>query len=270
MLKTPVPPVHRVLGLTTMKAANGRARVRLSAAPALLDGAGRLLPGALALLADTGCGTAVATVFPPGSTGVTAQLKIEFIRPVREGAAWIESVARTYAATTEEGYSRADLTDDSGRVVGVATLRVLAVPYMEAEPLAGQWQTDDAHDDLTTFLGITERTSSPDGSQWRLSPGPVTANTRGAVHGGILGLLAASVAETAHRSVAGPGDQVLPLDLVLSYYRSLPADGTSLSAVAAVRHRGRRFVEAEGRLIGADGRTAVHFSSGARLQPSTA
>jgi uncharacterized protein (TIGR00369 family) len=269
MLKTPVP-IHRILGLTTMRAANGRARVRLPAVPALRDGAGRLLPGALAMLADTGCGTALGTAFPPGTTGVTAQLRVEFIRPVRQGAEWIESVARTYLATADEGYSRADLTDDSGRVVGVATLRVLTLPHVETDPRTGQWQADEPHEDLTALLGVTERSCSTAGSQWRLSPGPATANDRGAVHGGILGLLAASVAEAAHLSVAGPGEQVLPLDLVLSYYRSVPADGTPLSAVATVRHRGRRFVEAEGRLIGDDGRTAVHFSAGARLQPRTA
>lgn len=86
------------------------------------------------------------------------------------------------------------------------------------------------------------------------------------VHGGVLGLLAHQVASDAQRSLLGTDEQLVPLDLVLNYYRGVPAGGDLVTAAAEVTHRGRRFVVAEGEVTGPDGRLALRFSVGAQVR----
>jgi len=51
---------------------------------------------------------------------------------------------------------------------------------------------------------------------------------------------------TAQRSLTGPGEELIPLDLVVNFYRGVPAAGRLAAATVRVTHRGRRFVAAEG------------------------
>jgi uncharacterized protein (TIGR00369 family) len=86
------------------------------------------------------------------------------------------------------------------------------------------------------------------------------------VHGGVLGLLAHQVATDAQQSLTGPDEQLIPLDLVVNFYRAVPASGGLLAATAQVTHRGRRFVVAEGEVTGPDGKPALRLSAGAQIR----
>ncbi len=116
------------------------------------------------------------------------------------------------------------------------------------------------------FIGLVSRSAGSGRSQWILRPPAHAANSFGMVHGGVLGLLAHEVASDAQRSLLGAGEQLVPLDLVVNYYRGVPADGSLLSATAEVAHRGRRFVVAEGELAAPGGRTALRLSVGAQVR----
>jgi uncharacterized protein (TIGR00369 family) len=85
-------------------------------------------------------------------------------------------------------------------------------------------------------------------------------------HGGVLGLIAHEVASDAIRSATGPGEELLPLDLVLNFYRGVPVSAGHAAATARVTHRGRRFVVAEGEVTGPDGRRALRLSVGAQIR----
>ncbi len=90
------------------------------------------------------------------------------------------------------------------------------------------------------------------------------------VHGGVLGLLAHEVASDAQRSLIGPGEELIPLDLVVNFYRGIPASDRLAAATAQVTHRGRRFVVAEGEVTGPDGRPALRLSVGAQVRSTHA
>ena len=123
-----------------------------------------------------------------------------------------------------------------------------------------------AGDPARRFLGVVSREAGAGRSVWTLRPPPATANSYGMVHGGVLGLLAHQVASDAQGSLTGPDEQVIPLDLVVNFYRGVPASGRLLAATAHVTHRGRRFVVAEGEVAG-PGRQARAASVGRRPGP---
>jgi acyl-coenzyme A thioesterase PaaI-like protein len=65
---------------------------------------------------------------------------------------------------------------------------------------------------------------------------------------------------------SGPGEELIPLDLVVNYYRGVPASAGLAAATARVTHRGRRFIVAEGEVTGADGRPALRLPAGAQVR----
>ena len=107
-------------------------------------------------------------------------------------------------------------------------------------------------------------------SAWMFRPPPGAANSFGMVHGGVLGLLAHEVASDAQRSLIGPDEELIPLDLVVNFYRGVPASGRLTAATSRVTHRGRRFVVAEGEVTGPDGRAALRLSVGAQVRGARA
>ena len=111
-------PAYRTLGLAFRQAAAGAAVVRLPVSPHLASRSGGLLPGAFAIAADACCGSAVVTALPAGGAALTAQLRVEFIRPVPPGHAWIEGRAATDAADGDGGLARGEIVDEACRCSG--------------------------------------------------------------------------------------------------------------------------------------------------------
>jgi len=280
---TPVP-AYRTLGVEIRAAAAGSAVVRVPASPHLAAPGGGLLPGAFAVLADACCGCAVATALPAGGAALTAQLRVEFIRPLPAGQAWIEGRAEADAVDEDGGLARAEMVDQADQLLAVASLRIMkATPpgfrpaaaatsiqpgqaqATDVAPAAGQAQATDVAP-AGRLLGVVSRLVDSGQSTWTLRPPAGAANSFGMVHGGVLGLLAHEVASDAQRSLIGPGEDLVPLDLVLNFYRGVPASGGLAAATARVTHRGRRFIVAEGEVVGPDGRPALRLSAGAQVR----
>lgn len=272
-------PAYQALGLAFRTAAAGAAVVRLPLSPPLTPPGGGLLPGAFAVVADACCGSAVATALPAGGAALTAQLRVEFIRPVPPGAAWIEGRAEADAVDEHGGLARGEIVDEADQLLGVASLRLMRAPQRSVPaPAAGGRggrpaaaspaapAASSAGDPASRFLGVVSREAGAGRSVWTLRPPSATANSYGMVHGGVLGLLAHQVASDAQGSLTGPDEQVIPLDLVVNFYRGVPASGRLLAATAQVTHRGRRFVVAEGEVAGPDGKPALRLSAGAQIR----
>ena len=299
-------PAYRTLGLAFRNAAAGVAVVRLPVSPHLAAPSGGLLPGAFAIAADACCGSAVVTALPAGGAALTAQLRVEFVRPVPPGCTWIEARASTDAADGDGGLARGEIVDEVDRLLGVASLRLMtashqgfrgpsgtgaakasrpsartAAPARAAPRGASAAQASAATpepavtaapaaalvaDPRGRFLGVVSLQADAGRAAWTLQPPPGTANSYGLVHGGVLGLLAHLVASDAQQSLTGPGEQLIPLDLVVNYYRGVPASGRLVTATAQVAHRGRRFVVAEGTVSGPDGKPALRLSAGAQIR----
>jgi uncharacterized protein (TIGR00369 family) len=271
------------------RAAGGSAVVWVPVSPHLTASGGGLLPGAFAVLADACCGCAVATALPSGGAALTAQLRVEFIRPLPAGQVWIEGRAEADAVDDDGGLARGEIVDEADQLLGVASLRIIKAshpgfrapaPATQPEPshtpsppgpaYPGPAQLGpvqpQAHTPPGPLLGVVSRQADSGQSAWMFRPPPGAANSFGMVHGGVLGLLAHEVASDAQRSLIGPGEEPIPLDLVVNFYRGVPASGRLAAATARVTHRGRRFVVAEGEVAGPDGRPALRLSVGAQIR----
>lgn len=289
---TPIP-AYKTLGVQVRGAAAGSAVVRLPASGHLAAPGGGLLPGAFAVLADACCGCAIATALPAGGAALTAQLRVEFIRPMPLGQAWIEGRAEADAIDDDGGLARGEIVDQADQLLGVASLRVIkashqgfrqARPSARAQPIpvgqhvpavatalaAQRPAPDPAQTPVARLLEVVSRLADSGRSAWLLQPPPGVANSFQMVHGGVLGLLAHEVASDAQRSLLSPGQELVPLDLVVNFYRGVPALGTRAAATAQVTHRGRRFVVAEGEVTGPDGRPALRLSVGAQIRGAQA
>jgi uncharacterized protein (TIGR00369 family) len=272
-------PVYRTLGVEVRQAASGSALVRMPVSPHLAAPGGGLLPGAFAVLADACCGRAVASALPAGGAALTAQLRVEFIRPLPPGQAWTEGRAEADAVDDDGGLARGEIVDEADQLLAVASLRIIKASHQVFRPAAPAAPATPAADPppqappklpapipVTQLLGVVSRQADSGQSAWTFRPPPGAANSFGMVHGGVLGLLAHEVASDALRSVIGPGEELVPLDLVVNFYRGVPASGRLAAATARVTHRGRRFVVAEGEVTGPDGRPALRLSVGAQIR----
>src|SRR6202007_2002976 len=122
-------PVHQTLGIDVRSAAAGSAVVRVPASPHLAAPGGGLLPGAFAVLADACCGCAIAAALPAGGAALSAQLRVEFIRPLSAGRAWIEGRAEADAIEDDSGLARAEIVDEADQLLAVASLRVIKASH---------------------------------------------------------------------------------------------------------------------------------------------
>jgi uncharacterized protein (TIGR00369 family) len=289
-------PVHQTLGIEVRSAAAGSAVVRVPASPHLAAPGGGLLPGAFAVLADACCGCAIAAALPAGGAALSAQLRVEFIRPLSAGRAWIEGRAEADAIEDDSGLARAEIVDEADQLLAVASLRVIKAshqgfrqsafaagaqlgpaPPASAPPAsAPPASAPDAGPapqgphlaaiPAARLLGVVSRLADSGRSAWTFRPPPEAGNSFAMVHGGVLALLAHEVASDAQRSLVGPDEELVPLDLVVNFYRGVPASGRLAASTARVTHRGRRFVVAEGEVTGPDGRPALRLSVGAQVR----
>ncbi|WP_322769643.1 PaaI family thioesterase [Frankia sp. Cr1] len=294
-------PAYQTFGMRIVEVGGGRAVVRLAVAPPLLGTDGRLLAGALAVIADTACGTAVAVAGPGGPPMLTAQLRLEVVRPLPVAPGWLTADGQADFAGDDSGLARGELVDAAGELVAVTSLRAINPQRSLASPPASpptspptSAQMDSTHSPsaadptssaivsganppaavpppagaLSALLGVVSRTRKRGESELTLRPGLQVANSFGAVHGGVLGLIAHIVAADAQATVLVPGERLVPLDLAVNYLRGVPAGGEPVTAAATVAYRGRQFVVAEGELRNSDGRGAIRFSCGAQIRRS--
>jgi uncharacterized protein (TIGR00369 family) len=291
-------PAYQTLGVEVREATAGSAVVRVPRSPHLTAPDGGLLPGAFAVLADACCGCAIAAALPAGGAALTAQLRVEFIRSLPAGHAWIVGRAEADAVDDSSGLARAEIVDEADQLLGVASLRVIKAshqgfrqaaspgqvvaspPAAPAAPAAtpaphapgphapGLHRSDRhlAQTPVARLLGVVSRLADSGRSAWTFRPPPGAANSFAMVHGGVLGLLAHEVASDAQRSLIDPDEELIPLDLVVNFYRGVPASDRLAAATARVTHRGRRFVVAEGEVAGPDGRPALRLSVGAQVR----
>jgi uncharacterized protein (TIGR00369 family) len=240
---------------------------------------------ALAVLTDVCCGVAVASAANTPGVTLTAQMRVEFVRPIPSDTCWIEGRGVVDIIDDESGLSRAELVDDQDELLAVASMRALRGRARPPEPRRGDGEPRLATPAapgaervvaqsapvpaalaLHDFVGVTSRHALRGGARWELAPSARTANSFGAVHGGVVGMLAQLVAADAEWSVLDADERLVPLDLVVNYFRSIPAGGEPVEAQAQVAHRGRRFLVAEGEIATANGATAARFSAGAQIR----
>jgi uncharacterized protein (TIGR00369 family) len=108
-------PVGDLIGFDVAEAGNGRAVVALHAGPQHFNPMGTLHGGILCDIADTAMGVAFASTLGPGESFTTVELKINYLRPVRE--ARLRAEGRVVQRGRTIGYVECEVVDENGKLV---------------------------------------------------------------------------------------------------------------------------------------------------------
>jgi uncharacterized protein (TIGR00369 family) len=109
------PPVSELIGFEVPEAGDGRAVVTLHAGTQHSNPMGTLHGGILCDIADAAMGVAFASTLAEGESFTTVELKINFLRPVRE--AHLRAQGRVIHRGRTVGYVECDITDENGKLI---------------------------------------------------------------------------------------------------------------------------------------------------------
>ena len=114
------------IGARITEAEPGRVVLELVAGPEHRHGGGVVQGGVITQIADAAMGMSLATLQEDGVWNTTIELKINFLRPVRDGR--LRAVGRVVEIKQSLLFSEADVLDERGRLVARASSTCMAVP----------------------------------------------------------------------------------------------------------------------------------------------
>ena len=117
--EVPGPPVAQLLGMRLVEIDDGRSVFELDADRRFWNPMGTVHGGILCDLADAALGVCWASTLGGGETFTTVELKINFLRPVREGR--LRAVATVTKRGRHIGLTECEVTDGEGRLVAKAS-----------------------------------------------------------------------------------------------------------------------------------------------------
>ncbi len=99
-------PFEKLLNMTIIEAADGRAILRMPFLIEFAQGAGLMHGGALVGLADTAVVMAIKSIVPPQTHFATVAMTTKYLRPVREGIIEARAQVTTVGDRTLEGQAK--------------------------------------------------------------------------------------------------------------------------------------------------------------------
>ena len=117
--EVPPPPIARLLGFTLKSIEPGHAVFQMEVDERHHNPMGTLHGGIYCDLADAAMGWAYAATLGEGETFTTIELKINFLRAVRQGTLTAEGKVVKAGGTL--GYVECDVKDEQGRLVARAS-----------------------------------------------------------------------------------------------------------------------------------------------------
>ena len=112
------PPVAKLIGFEMTEVDPGRAVFELDAGPQHASPLGTVHGGIIVDLVDAAMGCAHASQLEEGETFTTLELKINFLRPFRNGT--LVATARMVKTGRTIGLAECDVTDSEGRLIARA------------------------------------------------------------------------------------------------------------------------------------------------------
>ena len=114
-----IPPVAKLIGFELRGVEPGKSRVEFEAGPQHWNPMGGLHGGILCDIADAAMGIAYASTLVEGESFTTVELKMNFLRPFKEGhlvaEGWVVNGGRRL------GMTEAEVRDDRGRLIAKAS-----------------------------------------------------------------------------------------------------------------------------------------------------
>jgi uncharacterized protein (TIGR00369 family) len=133
-----LPPLTHLTGARPARVGDGTADAEMPATDWLLNSAGLIGGGTLAILADIALGCAVETQLPPATPYTTAELSLTLLRPARSGAT-LSAHGQSIQAGRSVGLSEVFVIDPRGeRLVAHGTSRLAILPRLEDLPESRQ------------------------------------------------------------------------------------------------------------------------------------
>jgi uncharacterized protein (TIGR00369 family) len=124
------PPVEHLLGIECTGADERGARFEQPASPWLASIDGEIPSGALAVIADSAMGCAITAHRPPRTPFATAELSLDFMRPVPPNAGILVGEASQVHADGAMALSDATISDASGCLLAQATCRYVLLAQL--------------------------------------------------------------------------------------------------------------------------------------------
>lgn len=132
---SPAPPLNRLLGINFSEVGSGHATFTMPATRWLLNSAGAISGGALAILADAALGCALQTELGPATPFTTSELSMTMVRPVRPDGGMISANGQRVHRGRSVGLTEAFLIDDAqDRLVAHSTSRLAIFPPLDPAP----------------------------------------------------------------------------------------------------------------------------------------
>lgn len=129
-----LPPLTHLTGARPTAVADGTADAEMPATGWLLNSAGLIGGGTLAILADIALGCAVETKLPAATPYTTAELSLTLLRPARPGAT-LTAHGQAIHVGRSVGLSEAFLIDSRDeRLIAHGTSRLAILPWLEEIP----------------------------------------------------------------------------------------------------------------------------------------
>lgn len=120
----------RLIGFEVPESGGGRALVTLQAGPQHTNPMGTIHGGILCDIADAAMGIAFASTLEVGESFTTVELKINFIRPVREARLRAEGKVAHRGRTI--GYVECDVVDENGKLIAKSNSTCLVLRGTQA------------------------------------------------------------------------------------------------------------------------------------------
>jgi uncharacterized protein (TIGR00369 family) len=108
-------PVGDLIGFSITEAGDGRAVAVMQSGPQHFNPMGTLHGGVLCDIADAAMGFAFASTLHPGESFTTIELKINYLRPVRE--ARLRAEGRVVQRGRTVGYVECEVSDERGKLI---------------------------------------------------------------------------------------------------------------------------------------------------------
>lgn len=130
----PAPPLSRLTGAIYTGVGDGTAEAEMPATGWLLNSAGVIGGGTLAILADIALGCSIETKLPPATPYTTAELSMSFLRPSHSGHT-LSAGGQAIHAGRSVALSEAFVFEDDGeRLIAHGTSRCAVLPPIDPPP----------------------------------------------------------------------------------------------------------------------------------------
>jgi len=256
----PAPPFELLTGLRPVAYKRGEAVYELPITDWLLDATGIVSSGVVAFAADAPFGGAPISNLPVGAFISTSEISMNYLRPALGSARKIVARAVLVHMGGSFSLSEAHLEDQSGALLAHGTARnlIMRFPVPDELPQVHQ-QTVEDREFHPPFMRPA-RGEPLSAEIWRDLSGleivrrQVLGELPEAPVSHLFGDWSMFYAVTSTLPAATGG---VPLDLKVQFLRPVIADGSDVTARAAVFHRGQRLAVCNAELITTEGKVAA-------------